>query len=133
MTLFVCVDERGGMAWCGRRQSRDRAVYEDIVKLTVGIPLLTDVRSASLFDAESSVIVSDESPEGNYARFIEFESPAKYAGSVRRLVVYCWNRHYPSDLQFDLSLDHFRLIEEYDFSGTSHECITRRIYEYDPI
>ena len=35
MTVFVCIDDRGGMLFNKRRQSRDSKVIEDVVR-TVG-------------------------------------------------------------------------------------------------
>ena len=49
MTLYVCVDDKLGMAFMGRRQSRDRAVYEDIALRCGDAPLYMDARSQALF------------------------------------------------------------------------------------
>ena len=36
MTVIVCMDERGGMSFCGRRVSRDRVVTARILEKTGG-------------------------------------------------------------------------------------------------
>ena len=48
MKVFVCVDDGFGMAFNGRRQSRDSAVVEDILATCGGKPRM-DERSEKLF------------------------------------------------------------------------------------
>ena len=48
MTVFVCIDDTMGMAFNGRRQSRDSAVVEDILATCGGVPQM-DARSEKLF------------------------------------------------------------------------------------
>ena len=48
MTVFVCIDDTMGMAFNGRRQSRDSAVVEDILRSCGGVPQM-DGRSEKLF------------------------------------------------------------------------------------
>ena len=50
---------------------------------------------------------------------------------TQKLVIYRWNRHYPADVRWDPDLDAlgFVLRETADFPGTSHEKITREVYE----
>ena len=48
MTLIFCVDERGGIEFNGRRQSRDAAVCEDIIS-SLGGKIEMSEYSAPLF------------------------------------------------------------------------------------
>lgn len=132
MTLIACVDERMGMAFNGRRQSRDRMIYLDLAGLSRGAPLYTHPRSITLFESLGIPVAPADSrsipPEGWY--FDEFESPSGLIAAADQVILYCWNRHYPADLRFDASLDGWTLLEERDFPGSSHERITRRIYEH---
>ncbi len=45
-----------------------------------------------------------------------------------RLIVYRWNRHYPSDVRFPPELADFTLQSSTEFRGSSHDLITREEY-----
>ncbi len=132
MILIVCADDRLGMAFNGRRQSRDRAVYADIAELTAGAPVHMALRSAKLFDGTDVNVAAaerfaDETGEDEYC-FVEFQSPAPLEERTKKIVLYRWNRHYPADLYFDIPLEEWRQTERFEFAGTSHEIITREVY-----
>ena len=50
------------------------------------------------------------------------------AEKLEGLILYRWNRAYPSDVRWELDLSQFALTERAEFSGTSHETITRERY-----
>ena len=60
MNLIICVDNKNGIMFNGRRQSRDRAVCEDILDMTGEHLLYTSEYSFALFEkyADSRVICS---------------------------------------------------------------------------
>lgn len=123
MTVIICLDDNLGMSFGGRRQSRDSAVYADIVQLADGAAITMDERSKMLF-AGLGANVADN---GEF-HFVEFESPNTLMHSADGLVIYRWNRRYPADLRFDISLEGWRLCETSEFAGTSHEKITKEVY-----
>ena len=47
--------------------------------------------------------------------------------SAEKLIVYRWNRIYPSDVKAELS--GWQKVSEDDFIGSSHDKITEEIYE----
>ena len=53
---------------------------------------------------------------------------AGYEGKITEIVLYKWNRDYPADVIFEVDLSKWRLEERKDFSGYSHEKITKEIY-----
>ena len=61
LNLIICVDNKNGIMFNGRRQSRDRAVCEDILDMTGEHLLYTSEYSFALFEkyADSRVICSD--------------------------------------------------------------------------
>ena len=62
--------------------------------------------------------------------FLEDISPAAHRGRIGSIVIYRWNRHYPSDLRIEGDLlDGWAAVERMDFEGNSHEKITREIFE----
>ena len=135
MRLIICLDDRNGMMFNGRRQSRDRALIEDIEASVGGGTIYTSLYSAPLFEgAGVKAVISEEIPldAGSLAvYFMEDRSPSPYLASFDGVTVYRWNRHYPADVVFDVDLKTcgFRLVEQIDFAGTSHETITKEIFE----
>ena len=49
---------------------------------------------------------------------------------IEEVIVYKWNRRYPTDTYFDLDLAAlgFRLASSEEFAGYSHEKITKETY-----
>ena len=121
MILMACVDGRNGMAFNCRRQSRDRAVRAD---------LLATARQYA--PAEQTRLRVDpsflEKAGPGEPCFVEDRSVAPCAGRVERVVLYRWDRAYPADLYWDLSLEGWTLARREEFPGFSHEIITKEVY-----
>lgn len=130
MHLIICIDDRNGMGFLGRRQSKDRLLRADMLELTAGAPLWMAPYSAKQFEeaAENIRVAEDflsRAEAGQYC-FCELALPEE---NIESIVVYRWNRHYPSDFVFPVSLlESRRLLERKEFSGSSHETITREVY-----
>ena len=101
MILMACVDGRNGMAFNCRRQSRDRAVRADLLAEAGEARLWVSGATARQFPAEER---------------------------VERVVLYRWDRAYPADLYWDLSLEGWTLARREEFPGSSHEIITKEVY-----
>lgn len=133
MNLIICVDNKNGIMFNGRRQSRDRAVCEDILDMTGEHLLYTSEYSFALFEkyADSRLICSGSpalsAGRGDYC-FAEDMDVSEAAGKADTLVIYCWNKAYPADRYFDMDTELFRLVSETEFKGSSHEKITKRMY-----
>lgn len=132
MKLIVCVDNRGGMAFNHRRQSRDRVLTEDIVKNVGDARLVLSPYSLSLFDGYVLDIAVSSDPfadagENDFC-FVETASPTSDA-DVSELILYHWNRDYPSDTPFLLDTAAFLLVSTVDFVGFSHEKITKEVWK----
>lgn len=128
MTLYICLDDRNGLQFNHRRQSRDSALLEDIRSQLTG-PLGIDAFSEKLIrEAEIPYVLAPESSEDFFAEDIPSEEILE---QTKKLVIYRWNRHYPSDVNWepDLTGMGFALMEATEFAGTSHEKITREVYE----
>lgn len=134
MRIIVCLDENGGMLFNHRRQSRDRIVVADIAKYAKERNLYTNTFSASLFDEIPNITVSDsfleEASEYDYC-FVENISLKQYQNLIKQIIVYHWNRTYPSDFKFDIDLNNgaWKCTEITEFKGYSHEKITKEVYE----
>ena len=128
MTLYICLDDRNGLRFNRRRQSRDSAVLEDIRGSLTG-PLCIDAFSEKLIrEAEIPYVLL---PEETGDFFAEDVPPEELLARTEKIVIYRWNRHYPSDVKWepDLAAMGFALGETTEFPGTSHEKITREVYE----
>ena len=127
MTAVVCVDTRGGMAFGGRRQSRDRALCADAVRLCGRLRMLP--ASAELFaELPEAVELAETLRLDDGAWFVETDSLE--AAEPEELILYRWNRLYPADLwlRFDPEERGMELVSSEDFAGSSHERITREIW-----
>lgn len=135
MRVIVCLDDRLGMTFGGRRQSRDRVLVADLCRdLSEGERLLASEYSRILFDGMEARLTFCEDfldiAEKGDTCFVENRALAPYLDRIDCLVIYRWNRHYPSDIRFDIdpSTEGFKLTDTYEFAGSSHEKITKEIY-----
>lgn len=134
MRVIVCLDDRNGMLFNRRRQSRDRRVVEDILRELGEKRLLVNGFSAPLFERAGERIRVEDDPLAAAGRedvcFVENLPLAPWAAAIERLTVYRWNRVYPADMRLDLALESgWHLVAASDFPGFSHEKITKEIYE----
>ena len=133
MTAIVCIEDRGGILFLKRRVSRDREVYRDIAEnydkvymtsyslaLFDGVKINTGVRLLPISEGERGEVC-----------FVESGEIADNLHKISRLVIYRWNRTYPSDVKlgFDPEEMGFKLVSTNELVGYSHEKITKDIYE----
>ncbi len=108
---------------------------ERILEVTKGSKLWMNHHSAKQFSESTApqINVDDnfmsEAGEGEYC-FVEDCDVTPYLRWVEKLILYRWNRRYPSDQTFsiDLSAGVWKLVHSEDFTGSSHERITQEIY-----
>ena len=130
MDVIVCVDDQWGMCFNHRRQSRDRFVIADIVHHCKTLPIWMNAYSAALFPKEK-IVVNEEflkKAPSNACCFVEDQPLLPVVEDIDTLIVYHWNRRYPADRFLDISIQEWNLIKKEDFSGYSHEKITREEY-----
>lgn len=133
MILAVCIEERGGVLFNGRRLSRDWEQQENLLALCPGRLWMTPASSALFVGRESRIAVDadclNKAGEGEFC-FWEAPWPEQAADRVEGVVLYRWNRAYPSDVKFPMDWESrgFVLMERTEFAGTSHERITREQY-----
>jgi hypothetical protein len=134
MTVFVCIDNRGGMLFNKRRQSRDSRVIEDVIRTADdGVLYISDF-SEILFEESNASVISVPEPlesagDGSFV-FIENKHLGDYLDRIDRLIIYKWNRKYPSDFSLDVDpvAAGFKKKSTREFKGTSHDKITREDY-----
>ena len=131
MKLIVCLDERKGMMFNNRRQSRDRVLIDNMIKMIGDDKLYIAPYSESLFENKEIKLKVKKNPlkaaDENWC-FIENLPVAEYKDEIETVVIYHWNRHYPGDFFFDLELDSYTLESSEELVGSSHEKITKEIW-----
>lgn len=135
MIAILCIDLRYGLMFGGRRQSRDRLVLEDIQNLCGQKPLRMNEYSGRLFlqygfpCPNVSEHFLDEAGPGDFC-FVEDAPLSDVRDKLEKLILYQWNRTYPADLYFNPELiNGWTRTETKEFSGSSHQTITREVYE----
>lgn len=134
MIVIACLDDNGGMMFNQRRQSQDRYLRDRIVEMTGERSLWMNHYSAGQFDTGIPHLNIDEgflqeAVDGDFC-FVENVPVAPYERWIEKVIIFRWNRTYPADQSFDLSLtpDHWRKVETSEFAGHSHELITMEVY-----
>ena len=137
MNVIICIDDNSGLMFNNRRQSKDRAVLEQVLEAAQNSRLCVNLYTGKLFagmiseEAGVQVIIREQparwAEEGDYC-FVEGEELAPFADKIQQLTIYRWNRVYPADIYLDLNLEEWTLTESVDFAGYSHEKITREVY-----
>lgn len=126
MKLIVCLDNKNGMLFNKRRQSRDRILIENMLEMCKGELLYANGYSARLFPENSVEVI--ENPDEIQDGFCFAENFLVNEDDVEEIIVYKWNRAYPADTYFNIDLNSWNLAESLDFEGSSHEKITRERY-----
>ncbi|MBO5286796.1 MAG: ribonuclease Z [Clostridia bacterium] len=130
MTVIACIDDNNGMLFGGKRQSRDSKVLEDIQRSfspVVILPFSEKMIGASGVD----YILKDtvDKVRDDETVFLENVDLKTIENRISRLIIYKWNRKYLSDFKFNLDLGKYERKSVCDFSGSSHDKITREVYE----
>lgn len=133
MIVAVCIDDMGGMLFNNRRVSRDEAVLRDLAETAGNRAICINEFSLQLFkQANVKYSASEgflETAGTDDICFAENVDLSHYIHKADKLIIYCWNRRYPSDFKFDANLSLFSLAKSYDLVGKSHERITVNVYE----
>lgn len=133
MKTIVCIDDKFGVSFDGKRQSRDRELIENIMSFTDGARVIISKKSAPLFDGRAVEISDDPMGEADDCDFVfcEGESLLPHLDKIDEMIIYKWNRTYPRDALLDLIPERcgFTLIDSRDFVGSSHKKITREVYK----
>ena len=138
MNVLVCLDNKNGMLFAGRRQSTDSALRRRILQLAGENRLWMNPYTARQFSSlPENICVEDDflskADRGEYC-FVENTDVRPFLGKIEHLILYRWNRDYPSNVKFPLHLFQNGWIckSRTEFAGTSHDVITEEIYGYEP-
>lgn len=134
MNIIVCIDDHNGMMFNKRRVSQDKLVREDILNNLHGKKLMMNSYSFHMFKEEDTSLIEviDNLPVfTDCFQFIEDIDISLKEKEIDLLIIYYWNRKYPSDFSFkiDMNKQEWKLISEKEFVGNSHDKITKRVFE----
>ena len=135
MNIIICLDDNNGMMFNKRRQSQDRILRADLKEFIKDKDLYMNNYSYKLYkDIDNGNIkvyenFLEQCTENDFC-LVEDKLLNNYINKINNIIIYKWNRIYPSDLYFDINLtsNSWELLETKEFEGSSHEKITRIIY-----
>ena len=138
MNIIVCVDDKNGMLFNNRRQSSDVLLREKIFELVGENKLYMNEYSKRQFVESNDNIISSNSfldiAGKNDFCFIENSDFNNYMPVIESILIFRWNRVYPSDVKFDTELlKDFEYVNKSEFKGFSHDKITLEVYNRDKI
>lgn len=142
MILIACVDDNKGMMFNHRRQSQDRVLRRHILDMVGDSNLWMNEYSVKMFEKDSEgqpqehIQVDEDflrkASEGEYCFVETFDCGSDMfpeTANVETVVLYKWNRVYPADQYFSMDLSGWKMVETEEFTGSSHEKITKERYE----
>ena len=133
MNIAVCLDDKNGMLFCGRRQSKDQYLRRELLQMAQPNELWMNGFSAKQFDEGDAIRISEDflelAPQGQWC-FVENTDILPYKEKIESIAIYRWNRHYPSDVKFPVEAfcDGWQLVSTRSFPGHSHDEITEEVY-----
>lgn len=134
MHIIICLDDKYGYSFANRRQSRDKNQIAKMLEAVGHSLLLLSNYSAKLFETlPNNVKVSENflniASQGDFC-FVETLDITPYINNAEKVIIYRWNRVYPSDKKLpEELLSGKKLISVTDFVGNSHDKITEEVYE----
>lgn len=134
MILITVVDDRMGLCFNHRRLSQDKLLSKKILDITEGKMLWMSTYSSRMFGIEqhTQINVDDdclhEAAEGEYC-FVETEDPIIAEKWIEKIILFHWNRKYPSDIRLTIDLSKWKLSSSEEFAGNSHDKITMEVYD----
>ena len=134
MKLILCVEENGGMAFHNRRVSKDRVQLENMMEEIKETPFYVSPYSAKMLEEYGfcgyvETTEPDQIAEEDAWYFCEFGEYEVLLPKVTEILLYQWNRRYPSNVAFDMQLlEDYEKTEETEFQGSSHDKITKIRY-----
>ena len=134
MILILTLDNCNGLLFNNRRLSRDQAVCDHILGICGDHKLWMNRDSASIFpESASNIHISEKflrkAEKGDYC-FAESAELLEYLEIAEMVIIYRWNRSYPSDVKVPQdALTGKTLVSSNMFSGRSHPEITQEVYQ----
>ena len=128
MHLIVCVDDRFGLSFGGRRLSRDCEVITHMLHMTKGGKLWVHPYSADLFPVDAVLAEADYLEKADMDDYCFLEK-GEIPQNLQSVILYHWNRTYPATEHFPKEiLQTMNRVSQEEIPGYSHEKITVERY-----
>ena len=133
MKAIICIDDNNGMLFNKRRLSKDKALNDWIIRYIKKNNLWIRPYSVELFENYDKIRIAedylDKAGKNDYC-FIEDKNYVNYTSQMDTILLCKWNRRYPSDTKFNISLldEPWSMEKIAEFKGNSHEKITIEKY-----
>ena len=118
------------MMFNDRRQSQDRGLREYIAQMTKDEDVYMNAYTKKLYEEIKHPIVSEDflhkAGKGDTC-IVENLPLNSVVDQIEEIVIFRWNKVYPSDQILDVDLEEWNLVEEEQMEGSTHE-ITKQIY-----
>ena len=133
MIVIICVDDKNGMMFNHRRQSKDKELRKFILKKSKGKKIWMNSYSMKQFEEEDceNITVDEkflQKAESEDYCFVEDIDIGPYIEYFDELILIRWNRIYPADFYFKIDMGEWSLVNKEEFVGSSHERITWEDY-----
>lgn len=132
MIIALCIDDQGGMMFNHRRQSQDKLLRADLLHEASGRAIWMSEYSLKQFtpappNIRTAPDFANRAKPGEFC-FFEDVFPGPWLTQAEKIILYHWNRKYPSDPpRFPQPLPGRSTAAQTEFAGSSHERITKEI------
>jgi len=124
VTLILCVDATGGLAFAGKRQSSDLVMLQKMQQLVGNAPLAVSPYTRQLLEARGIVIpnltVAENPQQTVSANGFCFAELQPVSCTPDALVLFHWNRDYPETVRLHLVPEEWRLISRAPLPSETH-------------
>ena len=126
MNLIICLDEKNKYGFFNKRQSSDEEVLKAIKNIVQNSTLYITEYTHKLFkqyDFLNGMNIEIYSPDNlpcGCGSFCFIETGDIFDKNPDEIFIFNWNRHYPSNQEFDISLENYNLISSEAIVGKSH-------------
>ncbi len=130
MIVIACVDQNNGMLFHRRRQSKDRAVRGDILRMLNGKTLWMNAYSYGQFGEDDGNFCVEEEflSKAGAGEYCFVEDQMADEKMIEKLILYRWDKVYPADRRLEFDLGEWKPEEFMQMQGYSHAVITREVY-----
>lgn len=108
MHIILFLDQKDGMLFGGKRQTKDKILMKYIEDASKGSCLFANHFSTSLFGNTPSHLIVDNNfldiaKSGDYC-IVEDEDIKPYMNKIESIRIYRWDKVYPSTMKFNKNL-----------------------------
>ncbi len=125
MRVFMCLDQKDGLLFNDRRQSRDREVVADIEKTIGHEEIGMSEYSAKLFEGHDNIVVTNDLKD---CRNVFLEKDDLDLLDFDELIIYRWDKVYPADARLTFDYKSMTLKDVSVITGYSHDKIIKEVY-----